>query len=310
MKRIFFAISVLLVSLTPLFCGASSRISENKMANPPKHVFLIGFDGLSARCLNNGAQMPAFRKIMEKGAYTLENRSVLPSSSAVNWASMFMGAGPELHGYTEWGSKTPELPSRVLTCHNQFPDIYFLLRESFPKAELGFFYEWEGMKYVIDTLSVSCAKQVSLVSDNNQEALNLVTSYIKEKTPMFCSVILNEPDGAGHTKGWESPEYADMLVRVDNVLSKIVAAIDEAGIREESVIILSADHGGLGKGHGGKTMEEMQTPIVFQGKGIKKGVRITESTMVYDIAGTLGYILGVGQPQVWIARPIKSVFEE
>lgn len=51
---------------------------------------------------------------MDAGCYTLKKRSVLPSSSAVNWASMFMGAGPELHGYTEWGSKTPELPSRVV----------------------------------------------------------------------------------------------------------------------------------------------------------------------------------------------------
>jgi predicted AlkP superfamily phosphohydrolase/phosphomutase len=38
--------------------------------------------------------------MMENGSYTLKMRSVLPSSSAVNWASMFMGAGPELHGYT------------------------------------------------------------------------------------------------------------------------------------------------------------------------------------------------------------------
>lgn len=27
------------------------------------------------------------------------------------WASMLMGAGPELHGYTEWGSRVPGLPS-------------------------------------------------------------------------------------------------------------------------------------------------------------------------------------------------------
>ena len=51
--------------------------------------------------------MPQFRSMMQDGCYTLENRSVLPSSSAVNWALMFMGAAPELHGYTQWGSFTP-----------------------------------------------------------------------------------------------------------------------------------------------------------------------------------------------------------
>ena len=310
MKRTFIILSALLVSLALFPCKASNKSSENSMANPRKHVFLIGFDGLSAYCLKNEAPMPVFKKLMNEGAYTLENRSVLPSSSAVNWASMFMGAGPELHGYTEWGSKTPELPSRVLTKHNIFPDIYSLLRESFPNAELGFFYEWDGMKYVIDTLSVNCVKPISLSVENNQKGVELVTSYIKEKKPLFCSVIFNEPDGVGHSKGWESAEYTEMLAFLDHTLSRIVAAIDEAGIRDESIIILSADHGGINTGHGGKTMKEMQTPLVFQGKGIKKGFQISESTMVYDVAGTISYIFGVNQPQVWIARPIKTIFEK
>ena len=61
---------------------------------------------------------------MQKGCYTLKKRSVLPSSSAVNWASMFNGAGPEIHGYTEWGSRTPEIPSMVTNEHGIFPTIY------------------------------------------------------------------------------------------------------------------------------------------------------------------------------------------
>ena len=53
----------------------------------------------------------------------------------------------------------------------------------------------------------------------------------------------------------------------------------------------------------------MQTPLVFYGKGIKKGYRITQSTMVYDVAATIAYMLKVKQPQVWIARPITSIFK-
>ena len=127
---------------------------------------------------------------------------------------------------------------------------------------------------------------------------------------MFCSVIFGEPDGAGHSKGWESEDYFKMLTHLDQALALIVSAVKEAGMMDETVFILSADHGGKGTGHGGKTMNEMQTPIVFYGKGIKQGAQITESTMVYDIAGTVVFMLGVEQPQVWIARPIKSAFNE
>ena len=94
----------LLLLCTPSF-GAKWRA---------KHVVFIGLDGGGAY-RREKANMPTVKQLMKDGSYTLEKRAVLPSSSAVNWSSMVMGAGPELHGYTEWGSKTPELPSRVLS---------------------------------------------------------------------------------------------------------------------------------------------------------------------------------------------------
>ena len=102
----------LLLLCTPSF-GAKWRA---------KHVVFIGLDGWGAYSMEK-ANMPTVKQLMKDGSYTLEKRSVLPSSSAVNWASMFMGAGPELHGYTEWGSKTPELPSRVLPHSGNVPSI-------------------------------------------------------------------------------------------------------------------------------------------------------------------------------------------
>lgn len=299
---------VLLVVICLASCGVNGN-SGSKLQNPPKHVILIGFDGLSSYCINNGANMPVFRKLMAEGASTVENRSVLPSSSAVNWASMFMGAGPEIHGYTEWGSRTPELPSRVLTENGKFPDIYYQLRKKMPEAELGFIYEWEGMRYLVDTLSVNYITAAGLSSADTQSAVASTVDYIKTKKPAFCSVIFAEPDGAGHTHGWESEQYFTTVAHLDKALGEIVKAVEEAGMMDETVIVLAADHGGINTGHGGKTMKEMQTTIVLYGKGIKKGYKIPECTMVYDIASTIGYMFGIEQPQVWIGRPVTSVFE-
>ena len=101
----------LLATFALLFCFTYFCNAKGK--DKAKHVVFIGLDGWGAYSLPK-ADMPNVKKLMEDGSYTLKKRSALPSSSAINWASMFMGAGPELHGYTEWGSKTPELPSRVL----------------------------------------------------------------------------------------------------------------------------------------------------------------------------------------------------
>ena len=291
-------------------CIQTPQEAPQKEKNLPKHVILIGFDGLSAHCLNNGADMPTFRKMMAEGASTLENRSILPSSSACNWASMFMGAGPELHGYTEWGSRTPELPSRVVNGDNRFPNIFGLYRDKSPDAEIGYIFGWEGMNYLVDTLAINYRRLVPMTVENPEGLTSVAAQYIKEKKPNFGAVIFDEPDGTGHGKGWSSPEYFSMVNHLDSCLAEVVNAVQEAGIMDETVIILSADHGGIETGHGGKTMNEMQTPIVIYGKNVKKGFKIPESTMVYDIAGTIAYLLDVQQPQVWIARPILSAFED
>lgn len=78
-----------------------------------KHVVLIGCDGFGAYALPE-ADMPNLKNLMKEGSWSLKARSVLPSSSAVNWASMIMGAGYTLHGYTEWNSAVRRSLLRIL----------------------------------------------------------------------------------------------------------------------------------------------------------------------------------------------------
>lgn len=308
MNKLFLFVSQICLICCLVACGHAPQqpVKEKKL---PKHIIIVGFDGFSAHSVNNGVNMPTLRKLMAEGSYTLQNRSVLPSSSAVNWASMFMGAGPELHGYTEWGSRVPELPSRVVNADNRFPNIFGLYRDKAPDAEIGYIYEWVGLNYLVDTLAMSYRQQAAFTPETPDGCTSFAVQYIKEKKPNLCAVLYDQPDGTGHGKGWSTPEYFEKMTELDGYLARIVQAVEEAGIMDETVIMVVSDHGGIEKGHGGKTMEEMQTPIVFYGKGIKKGHIIPESTMVYDIAGTLAYMLDVEQPQVWIARPILSVFE-
>ena len=93
----------------------------------------------------------------------------------------------------------------------------------------------------------------------------------RRRNRCFVRLFFGEPDGAGHSKGWESEDYFKMLTHLDQALALIVSAVKEAGMMDETVFILSADHGGKGTGHGGKTMNEMQTPIVFLWKRYQAG---------------------------------------
>lgn len=291
----------LLFSIT-LSCDAKGKVKA-------KHVILIGLDGWGAYSLPK-ADMPNTKKLMEDGAYTLKKRSTLPSSSAVNWASMFMGAGPELHGYTDWGSKTPELPSRVLNQHGIFPTIFQLLRDDRPKAEIGCLHEWEGIKYLVDTLSLSYRHQVLDCNKTPKELGDKASAYIKEKHPDLLAICFDGPDHTGHTAGHDTPEYYEKLKELDSYIGQIVQAVKDAGMLDETIFILTSDHGGINKGHGGKTMQEMETPFIISGKNIKRGLRFDDiSMMQFDIASTIAYIFNLEQPQVWIGRPMKNVFK-
>ena len=294
----------LLFAFICVFFMSSSAFAAKWKA---KHVVLIGLDGWGAYSIEK-AEMPNVKKAMAEGSYTLEKRSVLPSSSAVNWASMFMGAGPELHGYTEWGSKTPELPSREISHYGIFPSVWGLLRDQYPKAEIGYIYEWVGMGFLAEKDAMNKFFQAD-ETDTKGSCVKESVEYIKAAKPNLLGIIFAQPDGVGHNDGHDTEAYYAKLKELDEYIGIIMNAVKEAGIWDDTIFILTADHGGVNKGHGGKTMLEMQTPFIISGKNVKKGYQFTESMMQFDVASTIAYIFGLEQPQVWIGRPMKQVFK-
>lgn len=272
-----------------------------------KHVVLIGLDAWGGYSMPR-ADMPAVKRMMEEGAWTLESRCVLPSSSACNWASAIMGSGIELHGYTEWGSKTPEIPSRVVNRYGKYPTVFSLLREQRPGLELGCIYEWDGIGYLFEREAVDYIHHVAEYKEKPHLTAEKAVKYIREKRPNFTWIVFDEPDVTGHKDGHDTPAYYAKLTELDGYIARIVEATREAGIYDNTIFILMADHGGIDKGHGKKSLEELQVPFVVFGKGVKKGHRIENSMMIFDVGATVAWIFGVKQPQVWTGRPVTEAF--
>ncbi len=294
-----FVLAMLTVALAML-----SMAQTTAQVKGVEHVVIIGLDGLSAEVVREYPEyFPTYNELAERGMSTLEMRSVLPSSSAVNWASHLMGAGPELHGYTDWGSKKPELPSRVLTENGMFPCIFWQTKQKFPSDANVVAYNWDGIGYLYDTLSVdyNCPTVI------NEQIVDSAVKYLKYQ-PKLSFFYFAEPDGAGHREGWRTDDYRDMASKVDSLAGLVVQAVKDAGMFDKTVILYVSDHGGLNKGHGGKTMAEMQVPFAIAGPGIVEGGQIKGSTMVFDTAPTVAAVLGADRPQVWIGRPVMEVF--
>lgn len=288
---------------------AAAAVMPAQAGKVADHVILIGLDGWGSYSVER-AEMPRVKAEMERGSWTLAKRSVFPSSSAPNWASMFMGAGPELHCYTEWGSKTPDFPSRAIGEHGIFPTVFQIARRQMPDAEIGCLYEWDGIKYLVDTLAMNYHAQAPDFQKHPEALADMAAEYIKTKKPTLAAICFDNPDHSGHTDGHDTPGYYATLKQLDVYVGRIIDALKEAGIYDNTAIIITADHGGIDKGHGGRTMMEMETPFIISGKGIRKGGEFKESMMQYDVAATIAALLGLEQPQVWVGRPMTQVIEE
>ena len=290
-----------------LFLSLTSCIDKNETSDlKVKHVIIIGVDAMSPNGIIN-AKTPIMDDMMANGAYTLNARGVLPTSSSTNWASMVSGSGPEQHGVTSngWERDDHTLPPVLTGLEEIFPTIFGVTRDQRPDIEMGAIYTWGGFGRLIERSALS----FDSTQETDELTLREATNYIKNKKPDFLFIHFDDVDHVGHTLGHKTPAFYKAVTHVDQLIGQIVQATKDAGIFEETAFIISADHGGIGYGHGGETIDEIEIPFILYGKGFKKGYLIKSKVYTYDNAATAAKLLGIEQPYAWIGKPVVSAFE-
>lgn len=285
-------------------CSTPPQSALNDSTPKVGHFLVIGIDGMSPNGIQT-ASTPTLDSLMNHGASTLRARAVLPTSSSPNWASMIMGAGPEQHGITSnaWERDFHKLAPANRGAGNIFPTIFQLIRNQQPKAEIGAIYDWGGFGRLFEKDAVS----YDINGKDEYETTTLACKYLKEKDPLFTFIHLDHVDHAGHAHRHGSPEYYASVEVADSLIGAMLAAAHLA-FGNDFVVLVTADHGGKGLGHGGETLAEIEIPFILAGKGIKSNYSIPNLVMTYDNAATVAYTLGITQPHSWIGRPVKSAF--
>ncbi|NNK76730.1 MAG: alkaline phosphatase, partial [Maribacter sp.] len=126
--------------------------------------------------------------------------------------------------------------------------------------------------------------------------------------PALTFIHFDEPDGAGHSIGHDTPEYYQAIEIIDGLVGTILNELTANGMLEDTVIIFSSDHGGIEKGHGGKTLLEVEIPWIIYGKNIPAKGALDESIVTYDTAATIAYLLGLEAPECWRGKPVLKAF--
>jgi phosphopentomutase len=150
-------------------------------------------------------------------------------------------------------------------------------------------------------------------SDNNTVATE-AEKLIAAHKPDLLFIHFPDVDGAGHENGWGSPQQIATIEKTDGQLARLFAALDRAGIRASTLVILSADHGGAGFTHGADDTRSRHIPWIAVGPGVKRGFDLTQlaalEVRTEDTAATICYLLGLPQQLYFDGKPVLAAFSE
>jgi predicted AlkP superfamily pyrophosphatase or phosphodiesterase len=272
------------------------------------HVILIGVDGMSPDGVRK-ADTPHLDQLMKTGAFSLQARGVMPTSSGPNWASMLNGAGPEQHGVINNNWKPGNeaiLPTAEGPVKGMFPSVFSQIRKQRPNALLACIYDWGGIGGLVELGIIDEAHDTKGSPATMKKAIKI----LEKKAPLFLFIHLDEVDHVGHDKGHGTPEYYDAVTEADELIGTLMDSLKKKGLQNKTVLIITSDHGGHGKGHGSATMADLEIPWIINGPGIKEGFELTQPVNTYDTAVTVAHLLGITAHPAWIGNPVQSALKK
>lgn len=270
-----------------------------------RHFIIIGCDGLSPDGVRR-AKTPVMDRLMAEGAFTLRARAVMPTSSSPNWASMIMGAGPEQHGVTsnDWKPDTFDIAPTVKGPGGIFPTIFSVLREQRPAVVTGVFHDWGDFGRLFERDRVNRIED----SEGPTNAVRHALAWFREARPDFLFIHLDHVDHAGHAHGHGTPEYYASVEVADRLIGEVLSTLEDLRLLSRTTVLVTSDHGGINKDHGGATQAEIEIPWILRGPGVRRGHEITTPVNTYDTAATVAHRLGVKPPSAWLGRPVREAF--
>ncbi|MEX2174299.1 MAG: nucleotide pyrophosphatase/phosphodiesterase family protein [Pirellulaceae bacterium] len=244
-----------------------------------RHVVVISLDGLAAFLLDDPkAPLPTLRKLAREGAVV--DGGMLVSNPSVTWpnhTTLVTGVRPEKHGVLAngvlvrggvgvpvfidghkdkqelvrgttvydvahaAGLSTAEInwpcTRGAKTLGDSFPDVPNSVANSTPRL----IEELVAEGLLKDGTDQSFRAQSSVGRDYiwTQAACHL----IRRRQPNLLLLHLLNVDGTHHAEGAQSSPGYTANAYADTCVARVLAALDEAGIRERTTVIVVSDHG-------------------------------------------------------------------
>jgi arylsulfatase A-like enzyme len=110
-------------------------------------------------------------------------------------------------------------------------------------------------------------------------------------------------------------EYYAMISHLDSQIGRVLEALEEAGLADDTIIVLAGDNGLAVGQHGlfGKQNcydHSVRVPLVFAGPGVPEGQRTDAYAYLFDVFPTLCELTGIQVPQSVEGRSLGRVIRD
>ncbi|HEY2900519.1 MAG TPA: alkaline phosphatase [Polyangia bacterium] len=280
----------------PAIATAAPASAANPAKGAIRHVVIISEDGLRPDALME-VHPPVHEGIMHKGSWSLVAQTIRHASTLPSHAAMLSGFDMKEHGLS-WNSWQPERGYILV------PTIFDAACNAGGKAAA--FVGKRKLEHIAHPGSVDVFSRPGFFC---KKVVEEAARYFVDKRPQVEFIHFSDPDERGHAVGWMSDPQMDAIRHTDRCLGTLVDAVTAAGLDDQTLFILSADHGGHGRNHSGAIKEDRLIPWIAWGPGVRPNHRIRTPISTVDTAATALWALGYPGPPGMLGRPVLEAFD-
>ena len=286
----------ILLGLVSVFALSVKAAQPTPTAAPPQpaRVLVISLDGARPDAILQ-ADTPHIQALAQRGAVDWTAQTIFPPVTLPAHASMLTGLEVSQHGLHDNDSLHPcpvlATPTFLTMAHKAGYKVAMVAG----KQQFCRFHQTETINY-------------TFAREGDRSVVDRVIELLEDNYEVIFAHFPN-PDYFGHSAGWMSDTYLYEFANTDRQIGRLLAALDDLGMTDTTLVILTADHGGHEVVHGADIPEDMTIPWIIAGPGVVAGTDLSESGIrIVDTAATVLWALDLPLPADMAGQVVIEAF--
>jgi predicted AlkP superfamily pyrophosphatase or phosphodiesterase len=234
-------------ALLAILAGLSSCRTASRVPATEQILILLSIDGFRWDYLDR-YEAPTLRGLADDGVRARRMTPAFPTKTFPNHYTLVTGLRPETHGIVAnwfWDPALGEMfgmARKESEWWSQGEPVWVTAEKQGVRAACFF---WPGSETEIQGIRPSLYRVFDKRLTNPQRVDGMLAwlDVPEAERPKFLTLYFDSVDTTGHTYGPEAPETRAAVKEADDAVARLMAGLEERGLRGRTNIVVVADHG-------------------------------------------------------------------